>query len=88
MTLQQAQPLFKEWQCITHKPLGELLLPTWLCDGEVLPDLWKFEKWLDIAGKDVSVRATIIERYGHRAFAIIKQLIDSYHPQKTNTKHT
>lgn len=87
MTLQQAQPLFKEWQRITHKPLGELLLPTWLCDGEALPDLWKMEKWLDIVGKDVSVKATIIERYGQRASEILKQLIDSY-TTKTNTKHT
>jgi hypothetical protein len=76
MTLYQSQPLAKEFERITHKPLFELLCPIWMADGQCLPDPIKIDQWLQTpAGTSTKDQLTML--YGPRATQIIETLLNS-----------
>lgn len=74
MTLNEAQPLAKEWQRITGKSLFEMVLPVWVVDGECVPNPMKIDEWLGTP-KGVSTFAYLREKHGTRAVEILRELI-------------
>lgn len=75
MTLHQSQPLAKEFERITHKPLFELLCPTWIIDGQCLPDPIKIDQWLHTPA-GISTKDRLTSLHGARAAQIIETLLE------------
>lgn len=75
MTLNEVQPLAKEWQRITGKSLFELASPAWIANGECWPDPVKIDRWLDTP-QGMSTFDRLQFKYGQRAVEIIEELIN------------
>ena len=75
MTLNEAQPLAKEFQRITHKSLFELVSPAWVVMGQCIPDPIKIDEWLKTPD-GVSTQQWLAQKHGQRAADIILELLN------------